>query len=587
MESQKTYNVLLVGETGVGKSTFINTIFNYLAYDKLSDINQLKHSVGVRFTLMDDDFTERRIVIGEDSNEGRYAGKSATIQAQNHRIPLPDGSILNIIDTPGLGDNQGIENDHKNFEKVLEFISEMEYLHGICIMLKPNNSRLSVIFEYCLTTILGQLDENIRKNIIFLFSNGRSSFYTPGDTQIPLEEVLKSADTTSRNPIPFNKQNTFCVESDWFRYVAAKSAQVKFNDNQVSNFEDSFKKSSEEVIRMIKYIKSLAPQQIKGLLSINEAKRIIRRLSATIASNLATQRKNWRQLNAVKKNNSNTNKKPEENLKPGRKLPGNQPPRVRTHQSPATTKLGGSSDRNCNHNHQSKFYEQGVEPTITLEVKIDEDPDVKTNQNENETDTNKAKQEQDDIDGLNHEFITLLHAAAQFNIFLKENVPFNPLDEIQDHLEKMKKESETLNDKQNVTMYHNILKKYEVKKKSIIGVTLKDIDETIKKLFNLKHSGPSLKKKLGIDDEKKTETEQNEKDTINVKKPEPKAQGELEVDNKQALETRSEDIEVHHTIKKSEQKQSDDVVEPKTEQNPENTRCILFSGSKPKVSLPE
>ncbi|XP_022913509.2 uncharacterized protein [Onthophagus taurus] len=532
MESQKIYNVLLLGETGVGKSTFINTVLNYIAYNELSDIKQLKYSIGVRFTVMDDDFTERTIVVDHDSNEEHQVGKSATKRPQMHRIDLQDGSILNIIDTPGLGDTQGIETDYKNVEKVLEFISEMEYLHGICIMMKPNNSRLSVIFEYCIKTILGQLDENIRKNVIFIFSNGRSSFYTPGDTQIPLEKVLKSVDITRRNPVPFDYQNTFCIESDWFRYIAAKSAQVKFAHNQVSNFEDSFKKSSEEVKRMIKYIKSAPPRQIKGLLSVNEAKRLIRRLSSTIASCLTTQRKNWIRLNTATIKTeviSSTKKQLEGELMVDVKVPAEQLTRVSTHQTTTTTKIGGFLGVNYNEDISTEFNERDTTNTVVLEKKV-EDPDVKAKLSENERHLNKAKQEREDIEteikDLDDEFATLLHASAQFYQFLKENVPFNTLDEVQVYLEKMKKESEILNDNDDVNMYKSILKKYKAKKASIYAVRLEEIDETIKNMLNLKYSGPILKQKLEIDGEKKPEIKSGE-ESVNIDNAKPQSQVKL------------------------------------------------------------
>ena len=37
LEPNEEYNILLLGGTGVGKSTFLNAFVNYLAFDSLDD----------------------------------------------------------------------------------------------------------------------------------------------------------------------------------------------------------------------------------------------------------------------------------------------------------------------------------------------------------------------------------------------------------------------------------------------------------------------------------------------------------------------------------------------------------------------
>ena len=86
-----------------------------------------------------------------------------------------------MIDTPGIGDTEGLEEDKRNFAATLAFIANLEELHGICILLKPNNARLSENFKYCIDELLLHLHVNAAKNILFCFTNARGTLYKPGE----------------------------------------------------------------------------------------------------------------------------------------------------------------------------------------------------------------------------------------------------------------------------------------------------------------------------------------------------------------------------------------------------------------------
>lgn len=70
--------------------------------------------------------------------------------------------------------------DVKNFRNILAQISLYQKIHGICILLKPNDSRLDVVFKYCIGELLTHLHKEAAKNIVFCFTNARATLYRPG-----------------------------------------------------------------------------------------------------------------------------------------------------------------------------------------------------------------------------------------------------------------------------------------------------------------------------------------------------------------------------------------------------------------------
>ena len=113
--------------------------------------------------------------MGEDANESNEVGKAATQYAKSHFLDISSNKKLHIIDTPGIGDPEGFEKDKLNFSNTIEFISSFKSLNGICILLKPDNSRLDLHFRYCFKELLVHLHKNAAPNIVFCFTNSRSN----------------------------------------------------------------------------------------------------------------------------------------------------------------------------------------------------------------------------------------------------------------------------------------------------------------------------------------------------------------------------------------------------------------------------
>ncbi|CAF1414744.1 unnamed protein product, partial [Rotaria sordida] len=114
----------------------------------------------------------------------------------------------------------------------------------------------------CLTQLLDLLGAHARQNIIFCFTNARSTFYSPGNTAPLLKFILQSF---SLNDIPFIKQNTFYFGNESFRYLAALQNGIVFNNDEEHDYKDSWSISVKESNRLIDYVcKELRIHAIKN-----------------------------------------------------------------------------------------------------------------------------------------------------------------------------------------------------------------------------------------------------------------------------------------------------------------------------------
>lgn len=275
-------NILILGETGVGKSTFINAFVNYLTFPTLDDgmdAAKLNWVISSSFhTQVTDPQTGQlistKVQVGEDENEHDTSkGASATQQATVYPLYI-NGTLVRLIDTPGIGDVRGIEQDKQNLANVLSVLRNYSNLHGILILLKPNNARLNVMFRFTVKELLSSLHRSAAANIAFGFTNTRGSDYKPGDTFAPLHALL--SDYNDVIPGLYN-HNVYCFDSESFRFLAAQKQGVEIGT--VEDYKRSWDQSTKEADRLIAYFRGLPPHHVQETLSMNETRHLISQLT--------------------------------------------------------------------------------------------------------------------------------------------------------------------------------------------------------------------------------------------------------------------------------------------------------------------
>ena len=297
----KEVNILILGETGVGKSTWINSFQNYMYFDNLREaiITQEFHVlIPSRFTFISEE--ERTIQVGDhdiyEAMESGQCGHAFTKEPRSYIFNV-GGVRIRMIDTPGIGDSRGIEEDRKNINNILSHLSHYDEIHAVCILLKPNNSRLTTLFRYCIQEILVMLHSLLKDKILFCFTNARCTFYKPGNTLPVLKKELRDRNIG----IQATPDNCFCFDNEPFRLLACLKSGVHFGDCEIDSYAKSWDKSVCEMKRLYGYINTqLKPHEVKETLRMNESRSFIEALNKPLADVARTINHNIKSYESVR-----------------------------------------------------------------------------------------------------------------------------------------------------------------------------------------------------------------------------------------------------------------------------------------------
>ncbi|XP_005951511.2 uncharacterized protein LOC102300097, partial [Haplochromis burtoni] len=189
--------ILLVGETGAGKSTLINALLNYTMGVKWED--------GVWFQIVEEK-KDKKQTESQTSDVMVYE----IFGFEDETLPYS----LTIIDTPGFGNTREIKYDDIIFQRLFDlFRSEdgVHEVHAVGLVMKATDNRMSDQLIYVFDSVMSLFGKDLEEKIVALIthSNGRR----PRSALQALEAAnIKCAKNEENQPVYFLFDN--CQQED-------------------------------------------------------------------------------------------------------------------------------------------------------------------------------------------------------------------------------------------------------------------------------------------------------------------------------------------------------------------------------------
>ncbi|KAI7793934.1 hypothetical protein IRJ41_009432 [Triplophysa rosa] len=232
---------MMIGATGAGKTTLINSMINYILGVQWKD--------NFRFILIDE---------GKQKSQAESQTSAITAYQINHMDGFQVPYSLTIVDTPGFGDTRGISHDQKITKQIQEFFSQpggIDQIDAVCFVVQASLARLTHTQKYIFDSILSIFGKDIADNIIILvtFADGNKP---PVLEAIKVSQVPCSTDK-SEEPLHFKFNNSALFITN------NKSEEAEDEEPDFGNFDQIFWKLGNSSLR--KFFISLKQMKTKSL----------------------------------------------------------------------------------------------------------------------------------------------------------------------------------------------------------------------------------------------------------------------------------------------------------------------------------
>ena len=229
--SKEKLKILMTGETGSGKTSFLNLLYNHEIIRKFGTVDHL--------TPFNDPALE---------NAKKLTMQSKTSDSKIYDMILGDLSV-SIIDTPGFADSRGMKEDEKHIQTIVRVLQSEDYIHGICLVINGRQARMSATLMYVMSQITSILPRQIVKNIIIVFTNCSSRLQLNFDPST-LQEYFGEATPS---------EHVFCIDNPYSLYTKYKETEGKLEPDMKEEIVDEFKRTAKVLKKLVGKMQGFSP----------------------------------------------------------------------------------------------------------------------------------------------------------------------------------------------------------------------------------------------------------------------------------------------------------------------------------------
>ena len=230
VQSAKIFKMVMIGETGSGKTSLIQLILNYS-----------KQYVNAK---QDYDLKAIQSFVEEETQEiERKIGESDTTTSKKYSATFGDFQ-LDIIDTPGFGDTRGEKQQKENIANIIGIVKKEIYINCVCLVINGTKERLTEGVKMVLQEIVSILPPDVVNNIICVFTNVRDQLGLNFHAEILEKFQLK-----------ISEEYLFVLDNPYSRYNNASPKKLlKFQKRLMRDFEETHE-TLEEMFTLVKTLK--------------------------------------------------------------------------------------------------------------------------------------------------------------------------------------------------------------------------------------------------------------------------------------------------------------------------------------------
>eukprot|EP01032_Pedospumella_encystans_P007913 gene7913-9432_t len=175
--------VIVIGGTGQGKSTFINSVHNFF---RGTTVDAMEAVIDTRFL--------KAISSAPPSTEMDIANttSSNTELCTEYLFSDPRNprNQFIIVDTPGLGDTRGTKQDEENLKMILQVAADAEAageLSGFIFVCKGTENKRTLSVDTVMTVIRGSLPDKVMESMVAVITNCAYDFAVQCGNLLPPE----------------------------------------------------------------------------------------------------------------------------------------------------------------------------------------------------------------------------------------------------------------------------------------------------------------------------------------------------------------------------------------------------------------